>query len=117
MQLQTFLKNNRRLARLTLRGERINSLTARAEAAKNTAQVEAFAKEKTRRAAEVNYLATRIAADLEDHPQWAGPAKEITESVLAGSRSSAKTKAILAAAVAAGSAPGSTAEEAEAAVE
>lgn len=109
MQLQTFLKNNRRLARLSLRVERIDALTARAEEAGNTNQVDAFEKEKTRRGAEINYLATRIEADLEDRPEWASAAKAITDSVMAGSRSSAKTKAMIAAAVAA---PEPVAEEA-----
>lgn len=99
MQLQTFLKNNRRLARLELRGERIQVLTARADSAGDTALLEKLEKETTRRAAESNYLATRIEADLEDHPEWAAQAAAIREAVLDGSRSSKAAKAILAGAI------------------
>ncbi len=109
MQLVNFLKNARRLARLELRSERIKALTERATKAKDEALVTLYAKESKRRAAEIAYLATRVEADLEDHPDWAGPASEIREAVLDGSRGSAKAKALMGAAIAATSGPAAAA--------
>ena len=89
-------KNIRRLARLELRGARIVALTERATAAKNTDLVAAYAKETKRRAAEAAYLATRVEADLEDHPDWAAQAAAIRTATMAGSRGSAELKKLMA---------------------
>ncbi len=105
MQLVNFLKNVRRLGRLELRSERIKALTKRATEAKDTTLVATYAKETKRRAAEIAYLATRIEADVEDHPEWAGPAGEIREAVLAGSRGSKRAKELMGAAQKAAAAP------------
>lgn len=110
MQLVNFLKNHRRLARLELRSERIKSLTERATEAKNDTLVAMYAKETKRRAAEIAYLATRIEADLEDHPEWAAQAAAIREAVLDGSRGSAKAKDLIRGALDANAGEGVTAE-------
>ncbi len=104
MQLVNFLKNVRRLGRLELRSQRIKLLTLRATEAKNTALVATYAKETKRRGSEIAYLADRIEADLEDNPAWAGPAGEIREAVMDGSRGSSKAKALMGAAIAASTA-------------
>jgi hypothetical protein len=109
MQLVNFMKNTRRLARLELRSERIKALTARATEAKNDALVKTYAKETKRRAAEIAYLATRVEADLEDHPEWAEQAAAMREAVLDGSRGSSKAKAMMGAAIAATAAPAAAA--------
>ncbi len=109
MQLVNFLKNVRRLGRLELRSERIKALTVRATEAKNTTLVATYAKETNRRAAEIAYLATRVEADLEDHPEWAEQAAAIRAAVLDGSRGSAAAKAMVGAAMgAAAAAPAAT---------
>ncbi len=110
MQLVNFLKNNRRLARLELRSERIKVLTERATTAKDEALVTLYAKETKRRAAEIAYLATRVEADLEDHPEWAEQAAAIRAAVLDGSRGSAAAKALVGAATVAAAAPAAAAE-------
>jgi hypothetical protein len=89
-------KNIRRLARLELRGDRITALSARAAEAKNTALVATYAKETKRRAAESAYLATRVEADLEDHPEWAAEATAIREATMLGSRGSVELKKLMA---------------------
>ncbi len=104
MQLANFLKNVRRQARIESRLARIGTLVERAEAAKNTALVESFAKETTRRNAEANYLATRNEADLEDHPEWKAAHDSMRSAVISGSRGSGEAKAIMAAALGAGAA-------------
>ena len=109
MQLVTFLKNTRRLARLELRSERIKALTTRATEAKDEALVAKYAKEAKRRGTEAAYLADRIEADLEDNPDWAAQASAIRDAVLDGSRGSAKAKALMGAAIAASSGPAAAA--------
>lgn len=115
MQLANFLKNVRRLARLEARVTRIGTLTERASAANDTAQVAAFEKETNRRAAEMNFLATRNEADLEDHPEWQSANDAMRSAVLGGSRGSGEAKALMAAALASGA--GSAAASAEVATE
>ncbi len=103
MQLATFLKNVRRQARLEARSARLSIVSARAAEAKNDAQVAAYDKESKRRAAEHNYLTLRNEADLEDNPAWKDAHDAMRASVLSGSRGSKETKAIMGAALAAGS--------------
>ncbi len=111
MQLATFLKNVRRQARLELRLERLELVTARAEEAKDDALVASYAKEGKRRVAEIHYLELRNEADLDDNPDWKAQAAAIRKAVLAGSRGSKAAKSIMGAALAtvgsgdAGSAP------------
>ena len=105
MQLATFLKNVRRLGRLNARTERLAALTTRASEAGDTATVDAYAKEGKRRAAEMNFLALRVEADLEDHPEWTDAAAAMSDAVTSGSRGSADAKALMAAALAAGAGP------------
>ena len=93
---QTTAKNIRRLARLSLRGARIKTLSARAAEAKNDALVATYAKESKRRAAEAAYLETRVEADLEDHPEWADAAAAIHAATMLGSRGSADLKKLMA---------------------
>ena len=114
MQLATFLKNVRRQARLELRLERLELVTARAEEAKDAALVAGYAKEGKRRVAEIHYLELRNEADLEDNPDWKGSHDNIRKAVLAGSRGSKAAKAIMGAALG-GAAPATT--EAEVATE
>ncbi len=99
MQLATFLKNVRRHARLRLRMERLKIVTARATDAKDDALVAGYAKEGKRRLAEINYLALRNEADLEDHPEWQEQHDDIEDAVLAGARGSKAAKAIMGAAL------------------
>lgn len=117
MQLATFLKNVRRQARLELRLGRLKIVTARAEEAKDTTTVAAYAKEAKRRVAELNYLATRNEADLEDRPEWQGEHDDIRDAVLAGARGSTAAKALMSAALATGAGPTPAAAEAEVATE
>ncbi len=117
MQLATFLKNVRRQARLELRLGRLELVTARAEQAKDSALVASYDKEGKRRVAEINYLALRNEADLEDHPDWAGQAGAIREAVLAGARGSKAAKGIMKSALDANAGSGVTAEAAAAAAE
>lgn len=102
MQLATFLKNVRRQARLELRLERLELVTARAEEAKDDALVASYGKEGKRRLAEIHYLETRNEADLEDNPDWAKPAADIRKAVLAGARGSKAAKGMMRAALASG---------------
>jgi len=104
MQLANFLKNVRRLARLEARVTRIGTLVERSSAANDTDQVAAFEKETGRRAAEINFLASRNEADLEDHPEWQSAHDAMRSAVLSGSRGSGEAKAIMAAALGAGAA-------------
>ncbi len=90
-------KNIRRLSRLELRSARIKSLTARAAEAKNDTLVAAYGKETKRRLAEMAYLATRVEADLEDHPEWAEQAAAIRAATMAGSSGSGELKKLMAA--------------------
>ena len=99
MQLSNFMKNVRRQARLESRLARLVGLNERATAAKNDAQLPVYAKEDARRKAEIGYLALRNEADLEDHPEWQDAHDAMRASVLAGSRGSSETKAIMAAAL------------------
>ncbi len=99
MQLATFLKNVRRQARLELRLDRLELVTARAEDAKDDALVAGYAKEGKRRVAEIHYLETRNEADLEDNPDWQNAHNQIRKAVLAGSRGSKAAKAIMGAAL------------------
>jgi len=93
---QSLAKNVRRLARLELRGARIQTLTARATEAGNTELVAKYDKELKRRAAEANYLSLRCEADLEDLDEAGlAEAEALREAVLAGSRGSAAAKAIM----------------------
>ena len=113
MQLATFLKNVRRQARLELRLERLELVTARAEEAKDDKLVAGYAKEGKRRLAEIHYLETRNEADLEDNPDWKGSHDNIRKAILAGSRGSKAAKAIMGAALAPGAAPATTEAAAE----
>ncbi len=110
MQLATFLKNVRRQARLELRLERLELVTARAEEAKDEALVAGYQKEGKRRLAEIHYLETRNEADLEDNPEWQGSHDNIRKAVLAGSRGSKAAKAIMGAALGSGAATPAAAE-------
>lgn len=105
MQLSSFLKNVKRQARIELRLARVATLTERATAAGNDSQVAAFAKEATRRNAELNYRATRNEADLEDNPGWQSAHDTMRDATLRGSRGAKDTKAMLAAALGGESAP------------
>jgi hypothetical protein len=105
MQLSSFLKQVKRVARLELRMTRLGGLTERAEAAGNTDLVAAYEKEMKRRLAEHAYRATRVEADLEDHPEWDGAYDAMRSAVLEGSRGSKDAKSMLAAALGADTAP------------
>ena len=113
MQLATFLKNVRRQARLESRMARLEGLNERATAAKNDAQLAVYAKESKRRGAEINYLALRNEADLEDNPDWADAHDAMRAAVLSGSRGSSESKAIMGAALAAGAGPAAEVATAE----
>jgi hypothetical protein len=113
MQLTTHLKNVRRHARLELRMARLGSLTERATAAKDNATVAALEKEAKRRIAEINYLATRIEADVEDHPEWGDISSDLQDAVSAGARGSQDAKAIMAASLGAAIEPAAETATAE----
>ena len=113
MQLVTFLKNVRRQARLESRMKRIKLLNARATEAKNDAQLAVFKKEGARRAAEINYLALRNEADLEDKPDWQDGHDAMRAAVLSGSRGSKESKKIMGAALAMGAGPAAETATAE----
>jgi len=111
MQLSTFLKQVRRVARLESRLVRLGPLTDRASEAGNEAQVAAFAKEEKRRQAELAYRATRVEADLEDHPEWQDAHDAMRGATLEGSRGSKDAKAMMGAALGAEKAPAAAAAE------
>lgn len=113
MQFATFLKNVRRQARLESRMKRLEGLNARAKEAKNDAQLAVFKKEGARRAAEINYLALRNEADLEDHPDWTDGHDAMRAAVLSGSRGSSESKKIMGAALAMGAGPAAETAAAE----